>query len=65
MLSKNQRCFRFFTFNLNINVAPESRYDISGLCSFENLIPKYTLRGQPPSSPNLTAFNLMCDKMED
>ena len=33
--------------------------------SFENPIPKYNSRRRPPSSVNLTAFNLMCYKMED
>ena len=43
----------------------EGRYHISCCSSFGNPIPKYVSCGRPPSADKLTAFNTMCDKMED
>ena len=58
-------CFRLFTFNFNNNdlVTAEDRY-YTYQSYFENHIPKYTSHGQSPSSEKLTAFNIMCDKVE-
>ena len=58
---------KIFAFNFSISdlVAAEGRYHTSCRSRFENSIPKYASRGWPPSSAKLTAFNTMCDKMEN
>ena len=58
---------KIFVFNFSIIdlIAAEGRYHASCCCSFESPIPKYASRLKPPSSDKLTAFNTMCDKLED
>ena len=64
LLTKKCKIFAF-SFSISDLVAADGRYHTSYRSSFENSIPKYASRGRPPSSDKLTAFNTMCDKMED
>ena len=54
-----------FNFSISDLVAAEGGHHKSYRSSFENPISKDASRGRPPSSDKLTAFNTMCDKMED
>ena len=54
-----------FNFSMSDLVAAEGRHHTSCRSNFENPVLKYASRGRPTSSDKLTAFNAICNKLED